>query len=347
MPAIVNGSQYMQAVLYTGTGATQTISGLNFQPDFVWIKSRSAATDHKLTDVVRGVTKALISDSTAAETTDTNGVTAFTSNGFTIGSDSVYNANGATYVAWCWKANGTAVTNTAGSITSQVSSNTTAGFSVTTFTCNAGGSGTFGHGLGVAPSMVIIKSRTNGAQSWVVGCSAIAWTNYLLLNQTGASAANSSVWNNTAPSSSVVTLGSGFTNANYGDCVAYCFAAIPGYSAFGSYTGNGSTDGPFVYCGFRPRFLLVKSAAGTSAGIANWLILDTSRSPSNVADYKLAPNLSEAENGASIGGAGSNSYDILSNGFKARTTNGSSNENGSTFIYAAFAENPLKYSLAR
>ena len=352
--SIVNGASYMAATLYTGDSATSrsisnAVNGVSFQPGFVWVKQRNITQNHSLADIVRGPGYMLWSDATNAEYTATTygQITSFDSGGFTAskGSDptySYYNISTGNYVAWQWKAGGTAVTNTAGSITSQVSANTTAGFSVATFTCNAGGSGTFGHGLGVAPSMVIIKSRTNGVQNWVVGCSAIAWTNYLLLNQTGASAANSTVWNNTAPSSTVVTLGSGFTNANYGDCVAYCFAAIPGYSAFGSFVGNGSSDGPFIYCGFRPRWILGKNISTNGAG--NWFIQDTSRSPYNAVWQELYPNSSSAE---TTSAAASDNNLFLSNGFKAISSGGGWNQSGETYIYAAFAENPLKYSLAR
>lgn len=340
MPTILNGSQYMQAVLYTGTGATQTISGLNFQPDFVWIKSRSAATDHKLTDSVRGVTKALISDSTAAESTDTNGVTAFTSNGFTIGSDSVYNANGATYVAWCWKANGAAVSNTNGSITSQVSASTLSGFSVVTYS-GTGSTATVGHGLGVAPSMVIIKTRnTSNTNDWSTYHVSLGNGSRVFLCTTQASGA-SGAWNSTSPTASVFTVAGGYNELNYAGntYVAYCFAAIAGYSAFGSYTGNGSTDGPFVYCGFRPRWLLVKRT-----DVANsWVLMDSSRSSFNYADKILWPNLSDAE----ANGGTTTSIDFVSNGFKQRGAGASINASGGTYVYAAFCEVPMNFALAR
>ena len=308
----------------------------------VWVKSRSAATDHKLTDVVRGVTKALVSDSTAAETTDTNGLTAFNSNGFTVGTDTVYNNSGATYVGWQWKANGTAVTNTAGSITSTVSANQTAGFSVVTYTGNGSSGATVGHGLGVAPAFIIIKDRTAArtGDQWPTYHVSIGATGGLVyLNSSGAGIATSVVWNNTSPSSSVFTLGN-WGGINYsGDAfVAYCFAAIPGYSAFGSYTGNGSADGPFVYCGFRPRFILWKCSSSPS----DWMILDTSRNTYNETNSGLFPDISGAESTASAF-----AFDIVSNGFKVRTSNSTINGSGATPIYACFAENPFKYSLAR
>ena len=337
MPAISNGGLYMQAITYTGTGATQTIN-VGFTPDFVWIKSRSAATNHKLTDSVRGVTKALISNTTGAETTDVNGVNAFTSNGFTIGSDSVYNTSAATYVAWCWKAGGTAVSNTAGTITSSVSANPTAGFSVVTFTSPASGAFTVGHGLGVAPSMIIMKDRANAATHWGIYHKSIGAGNFLQLNTTIASAANASAWNNTTPTSTTFATTSNVLVNPSDASVAYCFAEVAGYSKFGSYTGNGSADGPFVFCGFRPRFVMVKN---TSFSGTNWIILDTSRNTANVVGNALVPNSANAE------GSTYSWMDILSNGFKMRVSDADTNGSGYTYIYAAFAENPFRNSLAR
>jgi hypothetical protein len=332
---IINGSKVMQAVLYTGTGATQTIA-VGFQPDLVWIKSRSAATDNKLTDSVRGATKALISNSTGAETTDTNGITAFTSNGFTLGSDSVYNTNGATYVAWCWQAGqGSSSSNTNGTITSTVSVNASAGFSVVTWT-GTGANATVGHGLGVAPQLIINKPR-NAADNWVSWHTSLGALGYIYLNLTNASNSLAAMWNSTLPTSSVFSVG---TNSNINSSaqtmVSYCWTPIVGFSAFGSYTGNGSTDGPFVYTGFTPKFILVKRTDTT----ANWRILDTSRDIYNVEQYELYPNLSNAEGTFSA-------LDGLSNGFKIRTSDAAYNASGGTYIYAAFASNPFKNSLAR
>jgi len=329
----------MQAVTYTGTGATQTIT-VGFQPDLVWIKSRSAATDHKLTDSVRGVTKALISDTTGAETTDTNGVTAFTSTGFTLGSDSVYNTNGATYVAWCWQAGqGSSSSNTSGSITSTVSVNTTAGFSVVTYTGNATTGATVGHGLGVKPAMVILKTRAGGIEGWPVWQKSLASESYFLrLNETSATYTSlSNRW--TAFSSTTITLGNNTeTNGSGYTYVAYCWAEIAGFSKFGSYTANASTDGPFIYTGFRPKYILIK---GSVAG-NNWVTLDTSRSTYNQVAAYLLPNVSNAE------GTAGDYIDILSNGFKIRDSGSDVNySSGATYIYMAFAENPFKNALAR
>jgi hypothetical protein len=353
-PTIPAGGNYMAAVLYNGTSASNTVvatssnSGnnplaLTFQPDLVWIKSRSAATNHELTDAVRGVTKSLVSNSTAAEATDTNGLTAFTSTGFTVGSDSNYN-NGtgpATYVAWEWKANGAGSSNTSGSITSTVSANATAGFSVVTFTCPASGNFTVGHGLGVVPNMIIVKSRSTAGNNWCVAHSGMTSMSayFMQLNTTVAQTNNTSIWANTAPTSSVFSMGTNVACSPSDTAVAYCFAAVAGYSAFGSYTGNGSTDGPFVFTGFRPKFVLVKRTDSTS----NWFIHDTARDTYNVSSANLYAELSNAED---TGPAGN--MDFLSNGFKSRTGGGSNpNVSGATYIYAAFAETPFSKALAR
>jgi hypothetical protein len=340
-PTIPNGAVYMAATTYTGTGATQvvtnTVNGTAMQPDWVWVKSRSAATDHKLTDVVRGVTKALISDTTGAETTDTNGLTAFGSTGFTLGTDTVYNNSGATYVGWQWKANGAGVSNTNGTLTSTVSANTTAGFAVVTYT-GTGANATVGHGLGVAPSMIIFKSRTQASVDWPTYHISTGNDGGCNLNETAAKTTASTRFNNTTPTSTVFSVGSAVqTNGSTQSMLAYVFAAVAGYSAFGSYTGNGSTDGPFVYTGFRPRFIMTHRTDGSGS---NWIIFDTSRSPYNAAALALLPNSSAAE-------AAEDPVDLLSNGFKIRATGNAFNTSGGTYIYACFAENPFKYSLAR
>lgn len=341
-PTVNNGANYMAASLYTGTGANQTVSNavnsISFQPDWVWIKSRSAATDNKLTDSVRGTTKALISNTTGAETTDTNGLTAFGSSGFTVGTDTVYNNSGATYVGWQWKGGGTAVSNTAGSITSSVSANTTAGFSVVTYT-GTGANATVGHGLGVAPSMVIIFERSPGGDDHIVYHSGLTSNQYAIrLNTTAAQTGPfANYWNSTSPTSTVFSVGtSGESNQSTATYVAYCFSAITGYSAFGSYTGNGSTDGPFIYLGFRPRFVLWKRSDSTGS----WYIQDTSRNPYNQATLSLYPNLADAETSG-------DDMDYLSNGFKVRDTFAYINASGGTYIYAAFAENPFTIARAR
>jgi len=341
MPIINRGDDYFAVVTYTGNGTSQTITGLRFQPDFVWIKGRSGATDHALYDSVRGVQKRLESNTTDAEVTSDNGVTAFNSNGFSVGSLAQVNTNGATYVAWCWKANGSAVTNTSGSITSQVSAGTSQGFSVVTYTGN-GTTGTVGHGLGVAPSMIVLKRRDGGSGfRWPIYHRSIGAGAYLYLESTDAqSSVNAALtWGNNsttvAPTSSVFTIGSaGSWNSNTGTYVAYCFSEVAGFSKFGSYTGNGSTDGPFVFCGFRPRFILTKGSSTTGS----WWLYDTARSTYNEMTDLLRPDLSNADVTQGF-------CDALSNGFKIR--NSGNNTSGQTYIFMAFAEHPFKNSLAR
>jgi len=342
-PTISNGANYMAASLYTGTGASQTVSNavnsISFQPDMVWVKSRSAATDHKLTDSVRGVTKALISDTSGAETTDTTGLTDFGSSGFTVGANTTYNNSGATYVGWQWKASGSTVSNTSGSITSTVSANTTTGFSILTYT-GTGATATIGHGLGVTPSMMIMKKRSN-AGSWKVYHTVLGNTKILEMNATDGAQTSSTYWNNTSPTSTLITVGSnGDINASGETYVSYCWTAISGYSAFISYTGNGSGDGPFVYCGFRPRWLMIKryDASGDP-----WWLVDSTRSPYNQTTLALRPSAANAEDSG-----GNANFDFLANGFKARTSGGGNgNESGATYIVAAFAENPFNISRAR
>ena len=246
------------------------------------------------------------------------------------------NTNTATYIAWQWKGGGSAVSNTSGSITSQVSANPTAGFSIVTFTTPASGNFTVGHGLGIAPAMVILKTRS-GVDSWYVYNKNFATptTGYLQLNSTAAVATSASLWGSTNPTSSVVTLGTGGGIAANATGLLYCFSEIAGYSKFGSYTGNGAADGPFVYTGFRPRYVCVKR----SDGVGGWTILDSSRDTYNVAGNYLFAETTAAEGSTPL-------EDFLSNGFKLRATSSSVNSAG-TYIYFAFAENPFNYSLAR
>jgi hypothetical protein len=331
-PSIANPASQFQAVLRTGTGATASVSSLAFQPDLVWIKGRSGATDHGLYDSSRGVQAQLESNTTTAETTETTGLTAFLSSGYTVGALAQLNTNTATYVDWSWK------------------KGVTPGFDIVTYT-GTGAALTPSHALGVVPHLMIVKNRTGVAANWAVYHRNMAGSpqgNVLNLNGTAAVAADLTAWNNTAPTSSVFSVGiSTITNVVSVNYVNYLFTSIPGFSLFGSYTGNGSADGPFVWCGFKPRWLMVKAAAGTSAALANWFIYDTARNTFNVTDLKLAPNLSELENGAGIGGAAQNTFDLLASGFKARTVNTNTNESGTTYIFAAFAESPFKTATAR
>jgi hypothetical protein len=333
--ASTTANKYMDIALYTGNGTTQSITNSSsMQPDWVWLKCRSTNYRNQLYDAVRGVTKALFSDSTDAEGTF-QGVTAFNANGFSLGAELGANASGDTFVGWQWRAsNTTAVTNTNGSITSSVSANTTAGFSIVTYT-GTGSAATIGHGLGVAPRMYIVKSRDS--DDWVVYHASLpSAANYLTLNTTNAQASNVVVFNSTAPTSSVFSVGSSRSPSGVG-MVAYCFSEVTGYSAFGSYTGNGSTDGTFIFTGFRPRYLMIKSTS-----VESWELFDTSRSPYNQAIALLEADSSGAENNSNT-----SAIDILSNGFKQRNTRAATNGSGTTYIYMAFAENPFKYSLAR
>ena len=339
-------NKYMDATLYTGAGNTSTsiTNAAGFQPDLVWMKARSIAYDNVLYDSVRGTGTgaSLVSNSTSAEGASSvnANMSAFTSNGFTIGSTSstnILNASGQTFVAWQWRAsNTTAVTNTAGSITSTVSANTTAGFSIVTYT-GTGSVATVGHGLGVAPKFIIAKSRNTAGTSWQTYHIATGATDTMYLNSTGATFASSVYWNNTTPTSSVFTLGAGsFVNTAGYTCVAYCWSEIAGYSAFGSYTGNGSTDGPFVFTGFRPRYIMRKRTDTT----AYWVVYDTARNTYNVVGEDLYPN-------DSLAGSNDFTMDILSNGFKIRGSGSNINASGGTYIYMAFCESPFKYANAR
>jgi len=345
MPSIPNGATQFAATTYTGNGSTQSITNnvlnASFQPDLVWIKGRSGATNNGLQDSVRGTAGGiLVSNSTAVESAGGAYISSLNSNGFTVNANTSGNGSAATYVGWNWKAsNVAAVTNTSGSITSQVSANPAAGFSIVTYT-GTGANATVGHGLGVAPRMIIIKGRST-VSNWPVyhiGQNATPQNGQIFLDVINAYAVAATIWNNTAPTSSVFSLGTN-TNANTVSqtYVAYCFAGIEGYSSFGSYTGNGVADGIFVYTGFRPRYVCVKRVDA----VGGWTILDTSRSPFNVEVNRLNPNGSNAET------TGFNVLDGLSNGFKIRDADPTWNASGGTYIYMAFAENPFQYALAR
>jgi hypothetical protein len=339
-PTISKPNTVMDTVLYTGTGGSSfSITGLGFSPDWVWIKERSAIADHALFDTVRGTNKRLESNNTTAESTTTGNLLSFDSAGFTLGSKIQVNAAGQTYVAWTFDAGTSTVTNTAGSITSQVRANPSAGFSVVTYTGTGSAGATVGHGLGVAPTFMIFKRRDDSGLNWRVYHKDIGNTKILYLSNT-TDATTDPAWNNTTPSSTVFTLGNDSAiNVSGGTAVGYIFSPISGYSSFGSYTGNGSTDGPFVYTGFRPRFVLCKlsSAAG-----ADWLIFDTTRSSYNVVQANLRPNTSDAEDASQA------RIDILSNGFKIRAASGvEPNQSSGIYVYAAFAESPFQYARAR
>jgi len=327
---IDKSDDYFNTVLYTGNGGTNNITGVNFQPDWVWIKDRTVGFDNVLQDSVRGTTKIINSDQNYAEFTNADSITSFDSDGWTTGSYVATNISGTPFVAWNWlAANGTA-SNTDGSITSTVSANTTSGFSIVSYTGNFTAGATVGHGLGVVPSMYIIKNRDR-TEPWMVYHQSLGNTKALYLNTTNAELTSSAYTNNTSPTSSVFSLGAWEgNNGSSENLIAYCFAEKKGFSKFGSYTGNGSTDGTFVYTGFKPAFVITKNA---SSGLTNWFTSDNKRSTSNVITKVLRPDNSGAEQTF-------NYIDHLSNGFKLRYTS-DSNTSGNTIIYMAFAENPF------
>ena len=340
-PAIADPSEHFNTVLYSGNSSVRSITGVGFQPDWIWIKSRSNASWHALQDSSRGSLKTLFSNESEIETTYTDSVTSFDSDGFSMGDDSEggsINVSSRTYVAWNWKANaGSTSSNTDGSITSTVQANTTAGFSIVTYT-GTGSNATIGHGLGVAPKMIICKQRNNTlAHDWIVYHESIGNTDVLQLNQDYAKGTYSVVWNNTSPTSSVFSVGTaGSVNESGKNQLAYCFAEIEGYSKFGAWVGNGSTtdaNRPFIYTGFRPAFVLWKDTNSAT----DWRIIDNKRNSYNVANSRLFPNSSSAENSAY-----SAVMDFLSNGFKIRGTHTTGiNTSGNSYIYMAFAENPF------
>jgi hypothetical protein len=338
-PTIVNPSTVMDVKLYTGNGSTQTISGLGFSPDLVWIKRRSVNSDHNLFDAVRGATQTIKSNNTDAEVTASTSLTAFNSDGFSVGSNSDVNGNTHPVVAWAWDAGTSNATNTNGTITSTVRANISAGFSVCTFTSATGTSNfSVGHGLGVSPEFVIVKSR-DSAGVWYVYHKSLATDYYLRLNATNAAATDGVQWG-AGMTSSVIGLRAGYSTVPGAATVAYAWTSIPGMSAFGSYTGNGSaTDGPFVWCGFRPRWLMIKCASGSAEG--NWVIYDALRGSYNLNSKKLAANGSFEENNTSQLGDDTIGIDFLSNGFKIRVTGNNHNISSGTYVWAAFAESPF------
>jgi len=340
-PLVTKSNTVMDVALWTGDGAARSITGLAFSPDLVWIKARSTSSyRNALFDAVRGANNRLISDLANAE--DTGGgigvVSAFNSNGFSLdGGGGTVNETSQTYVAWTWDAGTSTVTNTAGSITSTVRANATAGFSIVSYT-GTGVTATIGHGLNSAPSLYIIKSRSQGSgYNWAVYHTALTATKFLRLNTTDSAITASTIFNDTAPTSSVFSIGNDVAVCGNGqNFIAYCFAPVVGYSNGFSYTGNGSTDGVFVYLGMRPKLLLIKRTDTTG----NWYLWDTVRNTYNVVGEELYPNLSSAA-------ATATDLDILSNGFKMRSTAADFNASGGTYVGFAWAESPFNYSRAR
>ena len=338
---VVRPQRHFDSILYTGNGSTQSPSGLEFTPDFVWIKARSVGHSHDWFDSVRGVSKTFYSNGRNEESSFSGLLTSFHRGGFTVGSWDDVNQNGTTYVAWCWKAGGAAVTNNDGNITSSVSANQEAGFSVATYTgSTASGALTVGHGLGRKPAWVIIKRRDGGNHDWIIGHQGLATNafanNKFLKFETGGTFTNSLVFGAepTTTVTQIVTDGSaGASNlTSTGTYVMYSWAEIPGYSAFGSYTGNGSDDGPYVHLGFKAAWIMIKLVDG---GNDDWPIYDNKRDPINACDHRLFANASTAE-----GAVGQEHFDILSNGIKFRKQKNPFNNSGKIYIYMAFAERP-------
>ncbi len=327
---------YFNTKLWTGNGSTGNgQTGIGFQPDWIWIKARAGtqgAQSHNLFDSVRGEGKYLFSDSNDAESTDTNRLTSFDSDGFTVGSNNAVNASSTTYVAWNWKAGGSASSNSDGSITSSVSANTTAGFSIVSYT-GTGSATTVGHGLGSELACYIIK-QTNTTGGWIVyhkSNTSSPETDYLRLDKTDATV-DDAIFNDTAPTSSVFSIGTNApVNTSSGTYIAYCFAEKKGYSKFGTYTGNDNANGSLVYTSFAPAWVMIKR----TNSVNDWLILDRKRNPINPSDERLLANSSNAASTANT------MVDFLSNGFKARSTYGGINGASDTFIYMAFAESPF------
>ena len=325
---INKGSSYFNTLTYTGTApTTQNITGIGFKPDFTWIKCRTDVYDHRVFDIIRGVNNELYTNTTGAASTNAGSLTAFNTDGFSLGNWNPTNSSINNFVAWNWLASNTTTSNTAGSITATVSANTTSGFSVgkTTGTLIAG-TITVGHGLGVAPDMVIWK-RTDGVSNWQVYHKSTG-TGLMQLNNTNAVNTSASYW--PAVSSTTFSVANNLYGAGE-TYVFYCFASIKGFSKFGSYTGNGSADGPFVYTGFKPAFVMVKRTDATSL---YWFMFDNKRVGYNPSNADLYANTTDAESGA-------DRIDFLSNGFKCRNASGNFNPSGGTMIYMAFAENPF------
>ena len=329
-------SLHFNTKLYAGNNTGQSITGVGFEPSLTWIKSRTASERHVLTDAVRGVYKELRSNETAAESDRTSygGLSAFGADGFTVGGDDGYNNGSNNYASWNWKANGSGSANTDGSINSTVSVNTTAGFSISKYT-GTGSNATVGHGLSAAPKMILFRNLTNSSTAWNWGVyhKDIGAGNVLHLNNTEALSSSATAFNSTDPTTNVFSVGSwGGTNYSGDNIIAYCFAEKAGYSKFGSYRGNGNANGTFVYCGFKPAFIIVKRTNTTS----DWQLMDNKRDPINAMDTNLFPNTSDVDTSSST-----YNTDFVSNGFKFRGTSGARNGSGDTYIFMAFAEEPL------
>ena len=329
---INKSTDYFNTVLYTGNGsAGNSITGVGFQPDFVWIKNRGNTESHAVFDAVRGVTKRIATNSSGGEETNANTVTAFGTDGFTVGTNAGVNGSGVSTVAWNWKMNGAGSSNSDGSVTTTVSVDSTAKMSIVKWT-GTGSAATIGHGLGVTPDYIIVKCLDSG-ENWVVWSNAMAANQFVRLSTSASVGTDSYVWNNTLPTSSVFSVSSdNTTNKSGSGMVAYCFSNVKGFCKAGKYTGNGNADGTFIYTGFKPGFILTKLF---NTGSEDWKLHDSKRPGSNLTNDFLQPS----NNGAELDN--SNQMDILSNGFKWRSNNTATNGNGNTIIYLAFAEEAL------
>jgi len=329
---IDKSSLHFNTKLYTGTGSSNAITGVGFQPDLLWIKSRSSTYSHSWTDAVRGKDNKIASNNSNAQYTDAGQLTSFDSDGFTLSTDAGVNNNGSTFASWNWKANGAGSSNTDGSITSTVSANTTSGFSIVKWT-GTSASATIGHGLGAVPKMIIIKSLAN-ATFWMVYNSAIGNNSEIYLNRADYGASSSSTaWQDTDPTNQVFYVGGGSgdgVNAS-GDYIAYCFAEKIGYSKINSYIGNGgnNNEAPFIYTGFKPSLFLVKKS---SASGEDWAIYDDARHPFNPVNEALFPSATTLE--TNVG----NGVDFCSNGVKITDDGGELNTSGATYIYYAIGQ---------
>ena len=338
-------SAYFQTALYTGNGGTQSITNdgnSDLQPDLVWIKNRTTAYQHQAYDTSRGATKKIQPSNTNAEATDTTGLTAFNTDGFSVGSNVGVNQNSANQVAWQWKVNGGTTTSLSSNINSVCQVNQDAGISIVKYTCTGGGNGqAVQHGLGLVPQVIITKNRTDTSYSdWITYHHSIGYTNFLKLN-TSAAQAGSSPYNGGEPTNLTYNVSIDLVEATK-DYVSYVFAPIQGYSKFGSYVGNANANGPFVYTGFKPAFVMVKILPHSGW---DWAIMDNKRTPTNAnGTYRfLWPNLTAAE--FTDGDSSINmEIDFLSNGFKIRTARNELNYSGAKFIYMCFAENPFTTS---